>query len=184
MTAVSAMHIAFPKDLPTQAEWWCALNGYETPPRLEKLTESQCSDVMRELERRYDGVEEAGLALWRRRYDASQDPSTGVAYSPEQLRAMHHPAATLKVLLLVVAVLVSGCGARRAAPATATASPSPVATGSVTFGFSPAPGFVIERDVQYENNMPHCILRLARAANPAGLAAYVEAPMDWCVGIE
>ena len=87
-------------------------------------------------------------------------------------------------VVVAVAVLAAGCGARRAAPATAPTSPSPVASASVTFGFSSAPGFVIERDVQYENNMPHCILRLARAANPAGVAAYTEVIMDWCDGIE
>lgn len=87
------------------------------------------------------------------------------------------------ILLLVVALLVSGCGAKRAT-ATAQVSPMPAATGSATFGFSPAPGFVVERDVQYERGVPHCILRLARAVNPGGVAAYLEVVMDWCAGIE
>ena len=68
-----------------------------------------------------------------------------------------------------------------ATPRTPTVATAPSVE---TFGFAPAPGFSVERDVQYVDNVPRCILRLARAANPGGLAAYVEVVMDWCAGIE
>ena len=93
-------------------------------------------------------------------------------------------ALTIRLGLAGVALILTvSCGAR----SSPTTQPDPPATRSptrVTSGFSAAPGFVIERDVQYEAAIPHCVLRIARAVNPEGVAAYIEVPMTWCAGIE
>lgn len=84
----------------------------------------------------------------------------------------------MRLLLVLLTVLVAGCAAKQARMATVTPD------GYETFGFSPAPGFFAERDVQYRDGRPHCIVRLTRAANPGGAAAYLEVGMEWCEGIE
>ena len=80
--------------------------------------------------------------------------------------------------LLIIGSMVSDCAAKRAPVLAVTPD------GYQTFGFAPAPGFFAERDVQYIDGKPHCILRLPRAANPNGQAAYLEVSMEWCEGIE
>ena len=87
-------------------------------------------------------------------------------------------SGVMRLLLVLFTVLVAGCAAKQARVATVTPD------GYETFGFSPAPGFFAERDVQYVEGKPHCIVRLTRAANPSGTPAYVEVVMDWCAGIE
>ena len=85
---------------------------------------------------------------------------------------------TTRLLLILLVVLTVGCGAKRAPVVAVTPD------GYQTFGFAPAPGFFAERDVQYRDGKPHCIVRLARAANPGGAASYLEVSMEWCEGVE
>ena len=58
------------------------------------------------------------------------------------------------------------------------------ATGIRAEGFSPAPGFFVERDLQYVGSVPHCIVRLTRQEAIDGVAAYSEVVPEWCEGLK
>lgn len=76
-------------------------------------------------------------------------------------------------LLLVLA----GCGAK--------ARPALVPSGQATFGFVPASHLLsAERDLQWVGNEPHCILRIVLAEAQQGGPVYVEAPREWCNGVD
>ncbi len=68
--------IRMPRDLATLAEWWCATNGYVAPREYPTLSESECHELYQELTR-IPGVEQAGLQLWRGRFDRGLYPPTG-----------------------------------------------------------------------------------------------------------
>ena len=68
-----------PTDRQTQAEWWCALNGLIAPPGLEMLAEDARSHLYDALTA-LPGVEEAGMALWRERWDAGLYPQDGTPH--------------------------------------------------------------------------------------------------------
>ena len=70
------MAVTIPTSLQERAEWWCALNGHQTPPGVELASRFDRSALFNELET-LPGVIEAGLALWRARYDRGQYPQTG-----------------------------------------------------------------------------------------------------------
>lgn len=78
------MHLAIPTDLQTQAEWWCAVNGYETPPGVTTalLSAADYSELYRALTA-IPGVEQAALALWLTRWDTGLNPATGVPLDGE-----------------------------------------------------------------------------------------------------
>ena len=70
-------HLTLPTDLPTQAAWWCAVNGYANPPGIaEPLTEAEKHEIFEALEA-IPGVTEAGLALTRHRWQTACDTTTG-----------------------------------------------------------------------------------------------------------
>ncbi len=70
------MYVTLPKDLSTQAEWWCAVNGHETPSGLDAMSEAECHALYGELTK-LPNVLHAGLALWRARVDAGEYPQNG-----------------------------------------------------------------------------------------------------------
>ena len=76
--------IKVPPDLPRQAEWWCAVNGYCDPPGVTGLTKDEMSWIYDALVA-LPGVLSAGLALWRYRVEAGLYPESGAPMRPKDL---------------------------------------------------------------------------------------------------
>lgn len=68
--------LTLPKNLTTQAEWWCAVNGDVDPPGVGPLTTETRDDLFERLSA-VPGVVAAALRLWRERCDAGLYPQNG-----------------------------------------------------------------------------------------------------------
>lgn len=71
------MHVELPKDLKTQAKWWCALNGWECPEGVPAGCSGEEIMALFNEVNRLPGVLKAGLALWRARWDMGLYPQNG-----------------------------------------------------------------------------------------------------------
>lgn len=69
--------VKIPTDLHTRAEWWCALNGLELPVGVTaEMTNLERTRLFTEINN-LPGVLDAGLAVWRMRFDNGQYPQNG-----------------------------------------------------------------------------------------------------------
>ena len=62
--------------LATLGEWWCALNGWQTPQGVPRLT-PECKAELFDYLNRYSRVKASGAAIWNDRVQRGLDPVFG-----------------------------------------------------------------------------------------------------------